>query len=155
MFTTTTYLFQNAAENSGRYGEEYRTSAAARQLYRRTREAARLGDLLARLFGRPRHLAALDKAVTPGHYAGLKSVPLNEIHGSLDRADDYDADWRPLDGNGEQRWLRVATARAEGRGLPPVQLVRAGGAYYVQDGHHRVSVARARGEREIEAEVTE
>ena len=51
--------------------------------------------------------------------------------------------------------MRVATAREEGRGLPPVQLIRVGETFFVQDGHHRVSVARARGELDIEAEVTE
>ena len=155
MFTTTSYLFQNCAERSSPCGEEYRVSSAARRLYRRVREEAWLGRLLAGLTGRPPHLAALNDLATTSHDAGLQLVPLAQIRGSLDRAEEYDAEWRPLDDRDQQRWLRVATARAEGRGLPPVQLIRLRGAYYVQDGHHRVSVAVARGERDIEADVTE
>jgi hypothetical protein len=40
-----------------------------------------------------------------------------------------------------------------GIALPPVTLVHVAGAYFVIDGHHRISVARALGQREIEAEV--
>jgi hypothetical protein len=39
-------------------------------------------------------------------------------------------------------------------GLPPVELVQVGETYFVRDGHHRVSVARAMGEGFVEAEVT-
>jgi uncharacterized protein (DUF1015 family) len=35
-----------------------------------------------------------------------------------------------------------------------VALVRAGDRYFVLDGHHRISVARAMGQTEIDAEVT-
>jgi hypothetical protein len=39
--------------------------------------------------------------------------------------------------------------------MPPVDLVRVGQLYFVRDGHHRVSVARALGHTDIEALVTE
>jgi ParB-like nuclease domain len=39
--------------------------------------------------------------------------------------------------------------------LPPISVYRLCGAHYVRDGHHRVSVARALGATEIDAEVTE
>jgi len=39
--------------------------------------------------------------------------------------------------------------------LPPVELIRVGDEYYVRDGNHRVSVARAFGQPYIEALVTE
>jgi hypothetical protein len=51
-------------------------------------------------------------------------------------------------------WLSVAVARQRGKSLPPVKLIQVGDVYYVQDGHHRISVARALGQRDIEAEVT-
>jgi hypothetical protein len=38
--------------------------------------------------------------------------------------------------------------------MPPVVLVQVGDIYFVEDGHHRISVALAWGEQEIEAEVT-
>jgi ParB-like chromosome segregation protein Spo0J len=44
---------------------------------------------------------------------------------------------------------------AEQRGavLPPISVVPTDGGYAVRDGHHRVSVARARGAATIDAEV--
>ena len=53
-----------------------------------------------------------------------------------------------------KRWLGVARAALRGEHLPPVDLIRAGDVYYVRDGHHRISVARALGQREIDARVT-
>jgi hypothetical protein len=52
------------------------------------------------------------------------------------------------------RWLRVAAARDQGKVLPPVVLVQVEDVYFVRDGHHRISVARALGQLDIEAEVT-
>jgi len=37
--------------------------------------------------------------------------------------------------------------------VPPISLVDVGGCYAVRDGHHRVSVARARGALTIDATV--
>ena len=42
-----------------------------------------------------------------------------------------------------------------GEALPPVDLMKIGEIYFVRDGHHRVSVARALGARDIDAYVTE
>jgi hypothetical protein len=44
---------------------------------------------------------------------------------------------------------------AEQRGtvLPPISVVQVGESYAVRDGHHRVSVARARGALTIDAAV--
>ena len=53
-----------------------------------------------------------------------------------------------------ERWLRIATARWRGMPLPPVDLVQVRDCYFVQDGHHRISVARALGQTNIEARVT-
>jgi nucleotide-binding universal stress UspA family protein len=53
------------------------------------------------------------------------------------------------------RWARVK-ALAEGlQGLPPIEVYKVGEAYFVSDGHHRVSVAKQLGARSIEAYVTE
>jgi hypothetical protein len=38
--------------------------------------------------------------------------------------------------------------------LPPVELIQVGDVFFVRDGHHRVSVARAMGQEYAEAEVT-
>jgi hypothetical protein len=48
----------------------------------------------------------------------------------------------------------VYSARERGAHLPPVELTRVGGTYFVRDGHHRISVARATGQDYIEADVS-
>jgi ParB-like chromosome segregation protein Spo0J len=42
-----------------------------------------------------------------------------------------------------------------GQAIPPISVYRVDGMHYVQDGHHRVSVARAVGMRTVDAFVTE
>ena len=42
-----------------------------------------------------------------------------------------------------------------GKFLPPVELYKLGGEYFVLDGNHRVSVARYRGIAAVDAMVTE
>lgn len=90
------------------------------------------------------------------HRAGVKQVPIRQIRGSFSqgRSQDFDADFRPLNPHNKSRWLRLAVARQLGTKIPPVSLIQVGDFYFVEDGHHRISVARAWGEQEIEAEVT-
>jgi len=88
------------------------------------------------------------------HYAGLHTVPIAQIQGSEGRSNDFDRDFHPLQDHCKERWLRLAMAREQGKVLPPVVLVQVGEVYFVRDGHHRISVARALGQLDIEAEVT-
>jgi len=53
------------------------------------------------------------------------------------------------------RWQRVDRAFYEDVSLPPVVLYKVGKVYFVVDGHHRVSVAREKGQEFIDAEVRE
>lgn len=87
-------------------------------------------------------------------YAGIQSVAISQIGGSMGRTGDFDRSFYPLDDRLRSRWISVAMARSQYVPLPPVSLVQVGGLYFVQDGHHRISVARALGERAIDAEVT-
>jgi hypothetical protein len=50
--------------------------------------------------------------------------------------------------------VNIAAAWEMGTPLPPVKLIQIGDLYFVRDGHHRISVARAMGQEAIEAEVT-
>ena len=45
-------------------------------------------------------------------------------------------------------------AQLRGLGLPPIELIQLGDAYFVRDGHHRISVASALGQHHIDAVVT-
>ena len=62
----------------------------------------------------------------------------------------FDGDFRPA-GAARTRWERVWLAEQRGQALPPISVARVGGGYAVRDGHHRVSVARARGALTIDA----
>jgi hypothetical protein len=53
------------------------------------------------------------------------------------------------------RWERLALAQRRGQALPPIEVYRLGGLHFVDDGHHRVSIAAATGQRLIDAYVTE
>jgi hypothetical protein len=87
-------------------------------------------------------------------YAGGRTVPLDQIRGSEGRAGDFDRDFHPLRTHTRERWVGIAEARRQGKELPPVSLVQVGGVYFVRDGHHRVSVASAFGQRTVEARVS-
>jgi hypothetical protein len=54
-----------------------------------------------------------------------------------------------------QRWERLAAADRRGESFPPISVLRIGSFHFVEDGHHRVSIARARGRSHIDAHVTE
>ena len=53
------------------------------------------------------------------------------------------------------RWERIAAAQRRGEAMPPIDVYRIGELHFVKDGHHRVSVARALGHKDINAYVTE
>ena len=86
---------------------------------------------------------------------GLKSIPLDTIVGSVDRAEEFDRDFRPRSARVRARWQRINAAQRRGEGMPPIEVLRVGGLHFVVDGHHRVSVARHLGRDVIEAYVTE
>lgn len=107
---------------------------------------------------RPRRLLSLtevDKSIRSrnSYDAGTRTVPVRQIRGSEARYDEFDAAFHPLKRHTQERWLSVASAHLLGTKLPPVRLIQVGGTYFVEDGHHRVSVARALGQQHIEAEV--
>jgi hypothetical protein len=83
---------------------------------------------------------------------GVQEIPLDKITGTLEptKAAQFDADFRPAP-HARHRWQRVWMAEHQGAGLPPVSVVAIGCSYALRDGHHRVSVARARGAVAIDA----
>ena len=85
---------------------------------------------------------------------GVKDIPLDSIVGTVDRqTGTFDRSFRPAKANVRGRWQRIAAARRRGEALPPIDVYRIGELHFVQDGHHRVSVARAMGDKTIEAHV--
>ncbi|OLE35029.1 MAG: chromosome partitioning protein ParB [Actinobacteria bacterium 13_1_20CM_3_68_9] len=86
---------------------------------------------------------------------GLKTIPLDSIVGTVDRSREFDRSFRPTSGRVRPRWQRIAEAQRRGEAMPPISVYRIGDMHFVKDGHHRVSVARATGLKEIDAYVTE
>jgi hypothetical protein len=86
--------------------------------------------------------------------AGVREIPLRSIRGTLEpsRAAQFDPDFRPA-GIARSRWQRIWVAEHRGATLPPISVVAVGDDYVLRDGHHRVSVARARGALTIDAMV--
>ena len=86
--------------------------------------------------------------------AGQQEVALDNIRGTEGRLNDFDDRFNPLTDRTRQRWQSVAKAVDAGTQLPPVELIQVGKTYFVRDGHHRISVARALGQSTIAARVT-
>jgi len=125
---------------------------------------ARLHASLSRFFGillgRPVKLLSFDEIkkklhVGPSVHRGTKSVKLEQIVGSLNRYHEFDRAFRPYRSISPTRWKDVNRAFYEGVNLPAIILYKVGGAYFVVDGHHRVSVARKQKQIYIDAEIRE
>lgn len=86
-------------------------------------------------------------------YVGVQTVPIEKIVGSEGRYQDFDNHFFPRASNLRQRWERVDEAHLSDVILPAIQLYEIGGLYFVRDGNHRVSVAKAQGIKFIDAEV--
>ncbi|HSL42886.1 MAG TPA: hypothetical protein VK897_05605 [Anaerolineales bacterium] len=94
-----------------------------------------------------------DLRVLGSSYSGIQVVPVNSIIGSEGRTADFDLHFHPLSEAARDRWTNMAIVHLSRIPLPPIQLIRIGDAYFVRDGHHRVSVARAFGQAAMDAEV--
>jgi nucleotide-binding universal stress UspA family protein len=128
--------------------------------FRRARRKAALQELLTRLAGGRRDLLSYEQVrdrlrakETPSWK--LEDIPLDSIVGSMGRYKDFTRDFLPLERADEGRWARVKVAMNGAAGLPPIEVYRLGGAHFVLDGNHRVSVARELGASHIQAYVRE
>src|SRR5260221_379861 len=86
---------------------------------------------------------------------GLQPTRLDSIVGPVDSPRDFDRRFRPTTGRVRERWERLALAQRRGEPIPPIDVFRVGDLHFVQDGHHRVSIAMATGATTIDAYVTE
>jgi hypothetical protein len=90
------------------------------------------------------------------HYAGLQVIPIDKIVGSVGRYQEFDRAFLPAQEYVRERWRAVYLAQtAHGGGLPPIEVYQIGDAYFVRDGHHRVSVLKELEATTVEAYVTE
>ena len=89
------------------------------------------------------------------HDRGLQLIKLDQIVGSVDKVRDFDRRFRPTSDRSRQRWEALAEKSRLGEYLPPIDVYQLGNLYFVRDGHHRVSVARAQGATDIDAHVVQ
>ncbi len=89
------------------------------------------------------------------HSLGTRPVDIRQIRGTEGRIQEFDDQFNPLKERIRDRWKRIAAAFLKGEELPAVELVEVDGVYFVRDGHHRISVARAMGREYIDAEVVQ
>jgi len=130
--------------------------ADAQDDFERALREARLARLGGWLSGRMSgdHLPVLGEVtIARGHRQEL--VPIDRIVGSVEPMMCFDRHFRPTSQLPRERFVRIDSEVRSGRGMDPVELYHCGGHYYVEDGHHRIAVARALGERRVWATVTE
>ena len=133
----------------------------AERAFARVSRARRRAALMRLLRGEPSErgrLPVFDELCTAlgrvAQRAGRREIPLCSIRGTLEpsRAAQFDPDFRPAP-IARSRWQRVWLAEERGAPLPPISVVAVGDQYVLRDGHHRVSVARARGALTIDAMI--
>jgi hypothetical protein len=136
------------------------TSLIARDNFNRAARKASRRDFISRLTGKRNDLIGMDELRyclpnREGHYLGLKIIDIDKIVGSEGRYRDFDRAFYPRRTYTRDRWISIDKAHNEQAPLPPVDLFKVGEVYFVRDGNHRISVARAEGQDFIDAYVTE
>ena len=122
----------------------------------RARRRVALGRLLRRRRAGDERLAVYDERTARrragGVARGVREIPIDAIGATLEpsRAALFDARFRPAPA-ARRRWERIWLAEQRGQALPPISVVPVADGWAVRDGHHRVSVARARGALTIDA----
>jgi hypothetical protein len=144
-------MFDNVSAGH-QYEAQYHFEAA--------RRAAFFEDLTNLLLGRERYPLAYEQVRRhlPAYNEvkrGQCMIPLDKIVGSVGRYRDFTRSFLPLKSELAERWKRLDAALNQLATWPPIEVYQVGDRYFVQDGNHRVSVARANGLPEIEATVTE
>lgn len=134
----------------------------AENAFDRARQRHRRHRLVAVLLRRPHRLdlPVLSDSGTLGlpgpRNPREQHIALRDVVGSVDGgAGKFDRDFLPTDDHSRWRFQQIVVAIRGGAALPPIEVYRHAGRYYVLDGHHRVAVARALDETSIPAHVTE
>jgi hypothetical protein len=126
---------------------------------RRRQFLAALGYGLRGRRGGASRLLMLDDVVAPLGWRGqrplgLQTIAVDTIVGTAGARRDFDRRFRPASARVRDRWERLALAQRRGAAIPPIEVYRVGCAHFVADGHHRVSIAAATRQSQIDAYVT-
>ncbi|MEM7331647.1 MAG: universal stress protein [Chloroflexota bacterium] len=129
--------------------------------FQKARQQAAIQQILARLRGESTELLNYDdisqqlKVTGAPIERGLQEIDLDRIVGSVGRYEDFTRSFLPKKDGNQERWVGVKTAVSDMTGIPPIEVYQVGESYFVQDGNHRVSIARQLGSATISAYVTE
>ena len=139
---------------------EQSVTAESRERFRRSAGKAQVADLMGKVTGSDTDLVSYDAVATRLRARqqiemGTRMVPLEQIVGSVGRYRDFTRTFLPRAGISPERWARVDAIMHSLEGYLPIELYKIGQVFFVRDGNHRVSVARANGLTHIEAYVTE
>jgi hypothetical protein len=95
----------------------------------------------------------------PRRDLGLLTVPLEQIRGTAVEGAQRAGDFKPIPRlrgtNWQSRWHRIKSAINRLEALPPVDLLKAGDEYWVEDGHNRVAAALELDQVALDASVLE
>ena len=136
------------------------SASTSRELFDAARRRAFIQDVLSDISGRPEQLLSFQDVheqlhlSAPEKDAHLEEIPLDRIVGSVGRYRDFNRAFLPRGHVDAQRWMRVFRLQSQAK-MSPIDVFRVGDAYFVRDGNHRVSVARARGHKTIQAWVVD
>jgi hypothetical protein len=127
--------------------------------FKRAQQRAFIEHIMSLITGRSDALLSFDEVQAKlGAWQRLgeeiKVIPLDRIVGSVGRYRDFTRAFLPREGANKERWKRIDAALNRMEVLPPIEVYQIGDVYFVRDGNHRVSVARANGLTHIEARVT-
>ena len=130
----------------------------AREDFNKARSKASISRILNALTPEKQDLLSLEdirNLIKPKSetYLGMKVVEINLIVGSEGRYNDFNRTFLPKREFIRNRWENIDKAHLKSVILPPIKLYKIGGAYFVRDGNHRVSVAKLQGVMSIDAEV--
>lgn len=130
------------------------------QRFERAASHAFWQEIFARLRGQDSNLQSFEEVrvalnAWSEQEVGLRDIPMARIVGSVGRHKDFTHTFLPKPAVSRDRWSRIFVNMMGEAGLPPIEVYQLGDYYYVRDGNHRVSVARALGFDSIQAYVTE
>ena len=130
----------------------------AREDFNKARTYAKISRIIHTLSPQNQELLSLrdvTEVVRPHSetYKGMQAVDVQRIVGSEGRYNDFNKSFLPRRDTLRGRWQSIDRAHLQQVNLPAIRLYEIGGVYFVRDGNHRVSVARAQGVMSIDAEV--
>ena len=128
-------------------------------LFNRSRFHGKVWRLWQRILNHPIHVLSLSELkmnlkLGNSYEKGLDCVAIDQIIGSVSRCEDFDAHFAPIKEGSNQRWARIARLFFLGEAIEAVELIQVADRYFVLDGHHRISVAKALGKKFIDSHVT-